>query len=374
MNVEIFFKVAITALIVLALFPYFVYIYGIWKGKKQEDVPLLEKYPPISVVISAYNEEANVEKRLENLKSCGYSDMEVIFVDDKSSDKTWETAQKYLDHFNFYYRLIGNSERMGTSKSYNNAVRAATRDIIIITDADVMFKKDALHQIVSRLMSDDRIGAVTGDLQPVPDEETTTALEHKYRSIYGRMCEWESAYDSTFNFNGGLIAFKKNAVVWINQSIGADDANIAFSTIRNGYRAVYERRAVVYEDIPDSFKVQYRQKVRRAAGILESIMANKWMLKGNRPINSFFFWRWWMYLFSPMLIFVGGIAILFDSFHHSLFSGALTVFLFVLLFFSSELSTSFFLNQFYLLQGLIRVMSGGNTLTWESTTSLQKVK
>ncbi len=88
-------------------------------------------------------------------------------------------------------------------------------------------------------------------------------LEGVYRSFYGRMCEWESALDSTYNFNGALVAFRSDRIRRINDKSGADDANTAFEAIRKGYRAVYEKKAIVFEDIPESFTVQYRQKTRK---------------------------------------------------------------------------------------------------------------
>lgn len=366
--------ILVTALAILGFYPYIVYLLGITYGKKQTWLHPLETYPPISIVMSAYNEEANVENRIKNLAECEYPDLEVIFVDDKSSDKTWELAQFYLDKYKFYYHLLGNSVRMGTSKSYNNAIRAATRDIIVITDADVTFKKNALHRIITRLMSEDNLGAVTGDLQPLPDDETTTSLEHQYRSVYGRMCGWESAWDSTFNFNGALIAFKKKSVIWINQTVGADDANIAFAAIHNGHRAVYEREAIVYEAIPASFKVQYRQKVRRAAGLIEAILANRDLMNVDRPFAKFFFLKVWMYLISPIALLSTAVLMIISSFLTSLTAGLIVTAALIIFFISTPFNTSFCLNQFYLLRGTIRVLSGTSSQTWESTASLQKVE
>jgi cellulose synthase/poly-beta-1,6-N-acetylglucosamine synthase-like glycosyltransferase len=220
----------------------------------------------------------------------------------------------------------------------------------------VVFKKDALHRIITRLISDPKIGAVTGDLQPEPSPEATTEMECEYRSIYGRMCEWESAHDSTFNFNGALMAFKKQAVIRIDDKQGADDANIAFAAIRNGYRAVYERTAIVYETVPESFTVQYKQKIRRATGLLEAMRANDDLLKNNRIFSRFYLIRMWMYFLSPATFFTGL---------------ALSIWVwipvFILITFSS-FCRAFVLNQFYLLVGFMNI--GKNVQIWDSTSSL----
>ena len=69
---------------------------------------------------------------------------------------------------------------------------------------------------------------------------------------------------------------------------GADDANTAFEAIRKGYRAVYESKAIVYEDIPQSFKTQYRQKTRRATGLIEATLSNLDLLGKKNPVFTIF--------------------------------------------------------------------------------------
>jgi cellulose synthase/poly-beta-1,6-N-acetylglucosamine synthase-like glycosyltransferase len=339
------------SLLGISAVPYVIYLAGITWGKKQDILMPLEQYPPISVVISAYNEQKNVFERLKNLNACGYPDMEVVFVDDCSTDNTRYLAQEALDGLAFNYHLIFNDEQLGTSKSYNKAITAATREIVVVTDADVRFKQDALHRIITRLMSSTTIGAVTGDLQPEVVPGATAELEFQYRSIYGRMCEWESAHDSTFNFNGALMAFRKQAVASIDEKQGADDANVAFAAIRNGYRAVYEKNAVVYESIPESFTIQYKQKIRRATGLLEAMRANDDLIRSNGTFSHFYFQRMCMYFVSPAFFLVG-LAI----------SLWLWIPVFVLLVFT-PFFRAFVLNQLYLLAGFLNM--GKNVQIWE---------
>jgi biofilm PGA synthesis N-glycosyltransferase PgaC len=179
-------------------------------------------------------------------------------------------------------------------------------------------------------------------------------MEEQYRSVYGDMCEWESAHDSTFNFNGALIAFRKSAVKAISRS-GADDANLAFAAIRNGYRAVYEQSAIVYEQVPEDIGVQYHQKVRRAHGILTSIRQNTDLLSGHRMFTDFYILRMWMYFISPFLFFAG--ILVFWQF------GVLFASLMII----SSMVRAFVLNQVYLIAGLLYRK---DTTIWESTSGV----
>ncbi len=86
-------------LFLIALFPYLIYLTGIYFGKKPEEVRLPTSHPDISIIISAYNEELVVAKRISNIEACHYPKerIEIIFVDDCSSDDTKNLAKSCLE-------------------------------------------------------------------------------------------------------------------------------------------------------------------------------------------------------------------------------------------------------------------------------------
>jgi cellulose synthase/poly-beta-1,6-N-acetylglucosamine synthase-like glycosyltransferase len=327
--------------------------------------------------MSAYNEEQVIEKRITNIQECHFpkESMEIVFVDDLSSDNTKNLAKLCLERSKIPYQIIANSERLGTNRSYNTAITRANYPIIVTTDADVFFEPDALNYLIGRLISNEKIAAVTGELRPFINPDSTTMLEGIYRSFYGRMCDWESTIDSTYNFNGALVAFRSDLIKRINDKQGADDANTAFEAIRKGYRAVYERKAVVYEDIPRSFKTQYRQKTRRATGLIEATLSNLDLLGKKNPFSRLFYpLRIFMYLCTPLLFFLCLVLFSLGIFQYN------PIFLLVLFFILSvvgifwrqNLAFAFILNQFYLLAGLLNL--GKDMRVWESTSDKKKIK
>lgn len=351
--------------------PYIIYLYGIRFGKKLDDIPFPEVYPNISIIISAYNEELVIKERILNLEQCNYPKelIEIIFVDDKSSDDTYLKAKYYLEKTNIPFRIISNDTRMGTNRSYNNAMKMAKYPIIVTTDADVFFDPDALNHLIGRLISDEKIAAVTGELQPRIDANMTTRLEETYRSFYGRMCDWESDIDSTYNFNGALVAFRGNLIKRIDDKRGADDANTAFEAIRQGYKAVYEKRALIYEDIPMTFKQQYRQKIRRATQLIEATIANFDLLTKKRAFSKYIYpMRIFMYLATPFLFFLS--IILIGLYSNLLLSISLLFIIIVSYIWRQNIFVTFVVNQFYLLMGLVNICR--DTRVWESTS--KKVK
>ena len=331
--------------------------------------------PKISIIISAYNEEAVVKKRVENIAASEYPKeaYEVIFIDDCSDDGTLAAARGAFAAAGITHTIVHNDRRLGTNVSYNRAIPSAKHPVIVTTDADVFFQKDALILLVSRLMSDEKIAAACGELQPATDIMAgTTRLEYAYRSYYGKMCSWESAIDSTYNFNGALVAFRRDLVSRINDKRGSDDANTAFEAIRRGYRAVYEPDAVVYEEIPQHLDRQYRQKIRRATRLIEATLANLDLLFKNRPFCRFFYpLRIFMLVFSPALFVLACVLLAAGLFILSPYVLlALACIAAIGNFALKSAPASFALNQLYLIAGVLHV--GKDMRTWESTSNKAK--
>ncbi|MDK2988476.1 MAG: hypothetical protein PWR16_5 [Methanoculleus sp.] len=360
-------------LIVAAVAPYMVYLIGINIGRKPDKLHVPLEFPAISIIISAYNEEAVIKERVRNILASSYpvDRYEVIFIDDCSSDNTRRIAEEAFTEAGITHRIVANTERLGTNRSYNKAMSLARHPIIVTTDADVFFEHDALAHLIARLISDDRIAAVCGDLHPLPSDPSHPAqMESAYRNYYGRMCSWESAVDSTYTFNGALVAFKRDLVTRIDDKRGADDANTAFEAIRRGFRAAYEPGALVYEDIPRDFHTQYRQKIRRATRLIEATTANLDLLRHTRPFSRLFYpLRIYMYLVTPALFFIGsalfiaGLALAFPI----LAIGVLGLVALAGYFWRSSTIVSFATNQAYLAKGLLNL--GKDMRVWESTSN-----
>jgi biofilm PGA synthesis N-glycosyltransferase PgaC len=360
-------------ILILASVPYIIYILGIQFGKKTDDPPKLTSFPSISIVIPALNEEAVIERRMRNIAASTYPKdrYEVILIDDNSRDRTAAIAGAVLKELGIEHTVLTNESRMGTNRSFNRGIKVASHDIICTTGADVFFREDAVERVIARLLSDGAIAAVCADMLPLPSGSAgiSKKTEEKYRSYYGRMCDWESAADSTYNFNGGLVAFRKERIERIRERKGADDANTAFEAIRKGFRAVYEIRAIVYEDIPGDVRQQFRQKSRRATRLIEATLANIDLLRDRRPFSRYFFpLRISLYLVAPVLFCSGVILLLIGIATVSLPVAAVVIAGIgaLAILFPDHLIVSFAMNQLYLLVGLLQL--GRDLRTWESTS------
>ena len=360
-------------LLAISAVPYIVYLFGIWFGKKVEDTANSsnEELPYISVVICAYREERNIGNKIQSIRDCTYPQdkIEVIIMVDKADDDTEGAARRALEKTNYQWIVHENAERTGKNKSLNMGIKMATHDIIIDTDADVIWAKDTVEKLVRRLISDEKIAAVSADLQPNTGNDVVTSMEKVYRSFFGRMSEWESANDATYIFNGNLIALKKSVIGEITEVIGPDDANIAFVAIRKGYRTIYEIGAKVFEELPVNMRKQYSQKARRAKGLIQATMANRDLLKLRRPFSRIFYpLRIYMYVITPTVFFAGLLLFILGM---AGFAPLLLLLLILAILLLSvvkrgNLITAFITNQFYLFMGLYSRRK--DAVIWQSTS------
>lgn len=112
----------------------------------------------ISVVIAAYNEEADIEPCLKSIKENGYRDFDIIVVDAGSTDRTVEIAEKYTDNIlNVHTSCPGPARNMG--------VRESDAEVVAFTDADTIVSPNWL-ELFARDFSDPGVVAVGGVLRP----------------------------------------------------------------------------------------------------------------------------------------------------------------------------------------------------------------
>ena len=360
-------------LVLLAAVPYVIYLFGMTFGKKPNEIKTGDtaNLPDISIVVCAYNEERNIRKKILSIIECSYPDdkIELIIVNDASHDKTEEVARDTLKNVSFKWRIHTNEKQQGKNKSLNTGISVASRDIVFSTDADLVWDKYSAERLVRGLISDDKYAAGTGDLQPNQGVDRVTSMEKTYRSFFGRMAEWEATHDSTYAFNGCLLVFRKSKVQGVNEVAGADDANLAFSAIRNGYRTFYDSQAVIFEELPENLKKQYTQKVRRAKGLIQTTLMNRDLLKEKRPFSKIFYpLRIWMFTVTPTLLFAGAVLFCGGLLFIQPIILALGIIALILLSVlkKGNLITSFITNQFYLFMGLYSRRK--DAVIWQSTS------
>jgi len=137
--------------------------------------PLPKKYPRVSVMIPARNEEENIGACLESLLMQDYPDFEVIVLDDHSTDRTWEILQKFKG--NPRLTLMQGKELpadwYGKHWACHQMSRAAEGELFVFTDADTRHHRNSIRSAVAALI-EEKADLITA----IPREETGTFGEN----------------------------------------------------------------------------------------------------------------------------------------------------------------------------------------------------
>lgn len=114
----------------------------------------------VSVIMPAYNAGKTISAAIDSVLGQTYSDLELIVINDCSTDDTKEIAEKYAAA-DCRVKLINNSVNSGVSTSRNKGVSSAEGEFIAFLDSDDMWRKDKLEKQLAVMLSNDAVLSYT---------------------------------------------------------------------------------------------------------------------------------------------------------------------------------------------------------------------
>lgn len=245
--------------------------------------------PKVSMIIPVYNEARVISKKIEDIGKTRYpaSKLEAVFVDGGSTDGTADLIERECKSISPSVRVIRQGYRKGFNAAVIEGFLETTGDIICIPGAETEYEKDAMRNLMAHLL-DERVGAVTGR-QQIRNlaEGAAPALEMSYRNLYDFIRAAESRIDSPFDLKGEISACRRSICADLVArkpfgTKGCIDACFVFEAKLAGYRTVYEPNAVYYEQVASSFRDSLKQRIRRAATLIQNMMIFKDMILNSR--------------------------------------------------------------------------------------------
>ena len=212
-----------------------------------------EYLPSVAVIVTAYNEESAIERRLENLRALDYPPelLELVVTSDASTDRTEELAEAAGA------RVIRNP-RGGKVAAQDAAVRATAADVVAFSDANASWAPDALRKLV-RNLADPDVAYVCGRLRlEAPDGSNREGVYWRYELVTRA---GESQLGSITAGNGAIYAMRRSDYAEVDPRFG-HDLSLPYLMVQRGGRAVYEPEALAFERPTPSNESEYRRKVR----------------------------------------------------------------------------------------------------------------
>lgn len=260
-----------------ALFPVLLLLRGLIRPQAYRTAGIT---PDVSLVITVHNEEACIAARLDNVLALDYpSDrLEVIVASDGSSDHTNEIVRGYQTPG---IRLLELPWR-GKTVALNNAVAAASGEILVFSDANSIYHPESIRRLVAPF-ADPRVGGVAGNQRYLPKAvgERYAKGERLYW-VYERLLKLlQSNGGNTIAATGAIYAIRRSLFRNVPSGV-TDDFVISTSVILQGYRLVYVAEAVAWEPVATSAQREYNRKVRVITQGFRSIMVMRELLNPFR--------------------------------------------------------------------------------------------
>ena len=239
--------------------------------------------PTVTLVVSAFNESDVIAEKIRNSIELDYpkDKLQVLVVSDASDDGTDEIVRAFEESG---VTLLRMNERGGKTLGLNAAAEAAAGDVLVFSDANAMYRKDALRKLV-RNFADDNVGAVVGEStydDSTNDAERSESAYWRYETAIKAM---ESDLGSTVGGDGAIYAIRKSLYRPMRADALSDFVNPC-QIVEQGYRCLYEREAISVEDAAGSFDKEYRRKVRIVNRAWRATMAMSQLLN---PLRFGFF-------------------------------------------------------------------------------------
>ncbi len=271
----------------------------------KRDKPL----PPISMIVCAYNEENTIRQTIYSIVSQEYpAPVEVLIVNDGSTDRTEEvTLQAIAENSskNFEIKLLTLVQNGGKAKALNEGFKEVSHEYIVTVDADSYLHKDALINLVNYMVHSSRDTVAVAGAVLVKNSRNnwiTKLQEWDYFHGIAVVKRIQSLYQGTLVAQGSFSCLKKSAInecgPW-SDTMG-EDIVLTWGFHDRGYKVRYAENAIIFTDVPETYKQFYRQRRRWARGLVEAFKQHPLVLVKPRMNLPFI----WYNLLFPYLDFV----------------------------------------------------------------------
>lgn len=233
---------------------------------------------PVTAVIPAYNEEKGILRTIESLAGQDYHNLEIIVVDDGSTDNTLKIAQGYAEEANVNVRVL-TQENGGKSSALNHGFEEATGSLLLTVDADSELATDAVTKLVRWFSSPD-VDAVAGQVKVSNRNTALTRLQNlEYligNTVYRRA---QSLFGSVLLVPGPIAMYRVSALkeiigsdnrptVFLNDTF-AEDFEVTVAMLVKNKRIIFDPEAVAYTVAPNTLTSLVSQRYRWIRGNMQ---------------------------------------------------------------------------------------------------------
>lgn len=272
-------------------------------------------YPSVSVIIPSYNEEPGIlEACIRSIADQDYEKLEVLVVDDGSS-KREELKVRVYDKFDndsnvhIIYTPINVGKRHAQKFGFNRS----TSEIIVTVDSDTVVPDGGIRELVQRF-KDPTVGAVTGDVQ-VENKNInmlTRLIGYRYWSAFHQERAAQSYFYVLMCCSGPFSAYRKSVIDLVKDRYTSqkflgkrctfgDDRHLTNLVLEEGFRVVFDNKAISYTHVPEDVRTYLKQQVRWNKSFYREML---WTLRSYRRHHAYMIYDLIMQLVLPFLLII----------------------------------------------------------------------
>ncbi|MCM3585500.1 glycosyltransferase [Mesobacillus maritimus] len=269
-------------------------------------------FPTVSVLIPAHNEEVVIKETLQAMVKLNYpkDKLEVIVINDNSSDRTGEIASSFVKEYPFVkvVQTVPPFAGKGKSSALNQGLAESKGDVIVVYDADNTPEPDAVQYLIMGLENDQQAGAVVGKFRVM---NATKNLLTRFINIETITFQWLAQGGRWHWFQlatipGTNFAIRRSILEelggWDVKAL-SEDTELSFRVYNLGYHIRFFPAAITWEQEPETWRVWWRQRTRWARGnqyVIFKYLFNLFNMKNKRVVLDLFY-----FLFTYMLFLLG---------------------------------------------------------------------
>lgn len=295
-------------------------------------------WPTVTVFVPCHNEEAVIADSLTALLQADYPSEKVTIVplNDRSVDRTREIVDQFAarepERIKPFHRVDG---KPGKAAALKEATLDVTSEIILVFDADYLPAQGLMRQLVAPFF-DPEVGAVMGRVVP---QNAGTNLLTRLLDLE-RSGGYQVDQQARMNMNlvpqyGGTVGgVRRSALLDVggwHDDVLAEDTDLTYRLLINGWKTIYQNRSECYEEVPESWSVRVRQIMRWAKGHNQALSRHYLKVLTMSGIGVFEkidgLALLWVYAIAPLLVLGWLIALILFYFHPApLINGTLVLF------------------------------------------------
>ncbi len=247
--------------------------------------------PRVSIIVPAFNEEKVIAGAIRSHLLIDYPALEIVVVDDGSSDRTTEMARQVAEEDKAGRVQVHKIPNGGKGNALNYGIRAAKSEFLLCVDADSRLDPDSLHYAV-RHMKDPRVAAVAGNVKVLNRHRMITGLQAlEYIIGQNLMRRIMGLFQCVGIVPGPFGLFRRSAIEEVGlytDDTFAEDCDLSLRLLARGWRIVDEINSVVRTEAPEKLRPFIKQRYRWTRGVLQSMRKHRRGFTGRGGLRLWF--------------------------------------------------------------------------------------